>query len=169
MIPITTSQSVLQVLFIFLQFFLFSFGTLSLSAPFIFSSMCRQTERMKEFWLNLKKHPVHFKIKNKTTSVFLTHQLSCTVGPLPWQPVPGRSGAWARHRAWRVAGGRVQDPILMSMREGCVPPKSWELKVAKKKVLDSRPTTQRSMSILDTNTLPVSCGMHYITCCCMLT
>lgn len=52
--------------------------------------------------------------------------------------------------------GRDEDPILVSMRDGYVPPKSRELKVAKKNVLDSRPTTRRSMSTLDTNSLPVS-------------
>lgn len=52
--------------------------------------------------------------------------------------------------------GRDEDPLLVSMREGYVPPKSRELKVAKKNVLDSRPTTRRSMSTLDTNSLPVS-------------
>uniref|UniRef100_A0A3Q1HX41 Coronin n=1 Tax=Anabas testudineus TaxID=64144 RepID=A0A3Q1HX41_ANATE len=50
--------------------------------------------------------------------------------------------------------GRDEDPILVSMREGYVPPKSRELKVAKKNVLDSRPTTRRSMSTVDTNSLP---------------
>uniref|UniRef100_A0A7N8YAH7 Coronin n=1 Tax=Mastacembelus armatus TaxID=205130 RepID=A0A7N8YAH7_9TELE len=50
--------------------------------------------------------------------------------------------------------GRDEDPILVSMREGYVPPKSRELKVAKKNVLDSRPTTRRSMSTLETNSLP---------------
>lgn len=52
--------------------------------------------------------------------------------------------------------GRDEDPILVSMRQGYVPPKSRELKVVKKNVLDSRPTTRRSMSTLDTNSLPVS-------------
>lgn len=52
--------------------------------------------------------------------------------------------------------GRDEDPILVSMREGYVPPKSRELKVAKKNVLDSKPTTRRSMSTLETNSLPVS-------------
>lgn len=52
--------------------------------------------------------------------------------------------------------GRDEDPILVSMREGYVPPKSRELKVAKKNVLDSRPTTRRSMSTLETNSLPVN-------------
>uniref|UniRef100_A0A3B3V7A7 Coronin n=1 Tax=Poecilia latipinna TaxID=48699 RepID=A0A3B3V7A7_9TELE len=51
--------------------------------------------------------------------------------------------------------GRDEDPILISMRDGYVPPKSRELKVAKKNVLDSRPTTRRSMSALDTNSLPL--------------
>uniref|UniRef100_A0A671TZS0 Coronin n=1 Tax=Sparus aurata TaxID=8175 RepID=A0A671TZS0_SPAAU len=50
--------------------------------------------------------------------------------------------------------GRDEDPILVSLRDGYVPPKSRELKVAKKNVLDSRPTTRRSMSVLDTNSLP---------------
>lgn len=58
--------------------------------------------------------------------------------------------------------GRDEEPILVSMREGYVPPKSRELKVAKKNVLDSRTTTRRSMSTLETNSLPVSCGTHYI-------
>lgn len=52
--------------------------------------------------------------------------------------------------------GRDEDPILMSMRDGYVPPKSRELKVVKKNMLESRPTTRRSMSALDTNSLPVS-------------
>lgn len=52
--------------------------------------------------------------------------------------------------------GRDEDPILVSMREGYVPPKSRELKVAKKNVLESRPTTRRSMSTVDPNSLPVS-------------
>ncbi|XP_023818257.1 coronin-6 isoform X1 [Oryzias latipes] len=51
--------------------------------------------------------------------------------------------------------GRDEDPILVSMREGYVPPKSRELKVVKKNVLDSRPTTRRSMSTMDTNSLPL--------------
>ncbi|XP_037543865.1 coronin-6 [Nematolebias whitei] len=50
--------------------------------------------------------------------------------------------------------GRDEDPILMSMKDGYVPPKSRELKVVKKNMLDSRPTTRRSMSALDTNSLP---------------
>ncbi|MEQ2207054.1 hypothetical protein XENOCAPTIV_006530 [Xenoophorus captivus] len=49
--------------------------------------------------------------------------------------------------------GRDEDPILISMREGYMPAKSRELKVARKNVLD-RPTTRRSMSTLDTNSLP---------------
>ncbi|MEQ2178311.1 Coronin-6 [Goodea atripinnis] len=53
--------------------------------------------------------------------------------------------------------GRDEDPILISMREGYMPAKSRELKVARKNVLD-RPTTRRSMSTLDTNSLPVSFG-----------
>lgn len=52
--------------------------------------------------------------------------------------------------------GRDEDPILISMRDGYVPPKSREVKAARKNVLDSRPTTRRSMSALDTNSLPVS-------------
>lgn len=55
--------------------------------------------------------------------------------------------------------GRDEDPILVSMKDGYVPPKSRELKVAKKNVLDSRPTTRRSMSTCDTNSLPVG---HWI-------
>uniref|UniRef100_A0A8C5DK43 Coronin n=1 Tax=Gouania willdenowi TaxID=441366 RepID=A0A8C5DK43_GOUWI len=50
--------------------------------------------------------------------------------------------------------GRDEDPILMSLRDGYIPPKSRELKVAKKNVLDSRPSTRRSMSTLETNSLP---------------
>uniref|UniRef100_A0A3Q3BAY8 Coronin n=1 Tax=Kryptolebias marmoratus TaxID=37003 RepID=A0A3Q3BAY8_KRYMA len=42
--------------------------------------------------------------------------------------------------------GRDEDPILMSLRDGYVPPKSREVKVVRKNVLDSRPTTRRSMS-----------------------
>nr|XP_029544736.1 coronin-6 [Oncorhynchus nerka] len=45
--------------------------------------------------------------------------------------------------------GRDEDPTLQSLRDGYVPPKSRELKVAKKNVLDSRPTTRRSMSSCD--------------------
>ena len=52
--------------------------------------------------------------------------------------------------------GRDEDPILVSMRGGYVAQKNRELKVAKKNVLDSRPTTRRSMSALETNSLPVS-------------
>lgn len=52
--------------------------------------------------------------------------------------------------------GRDEGPILMSMKDGYVAPKSRELKVVKKNMLDSRPTTRRSMSALDTNSLPVS-------------
>lgn len=59
--------------------------------------------------------------------------------------------------------GRDEDPILVSMREGYVPPKSRELKVAKKNVLDSRPTTRRSMSTVDANSLPVSSTVCYAT------
>lgn len=58
--------------------------------------------------------------------------------------------------------GRDEDPILVSMRGGYVPPKSRELKVAKKNVLDSRPTTRRSMSTLETNSLPVSFKSHQL-------
>ncbi|KAA0720285.1 Coronin-1C Coronin-3 [Triplophysa tibetana] len=50
--------------------------------------------------------------------------------------------------------GRDADPLLVSMREGYVPPKSRELKVAKKNVLDSRPATRRSMSVVDGSSLP---------------
>ncbi|KAJ3588630.1 hypothetical protein NHX12_009484 [Muraenolepis orangiensis] len=49
--------------------------------------------------------------------------------------------------------GRDEDPILVSMRQGYVPPKSRELKVAKKNVLESRPSTRRSMSTCDGNSL----------------
>lgn len=55
---------------------------------------------------------------------------------------------------WMV--GRDADPILVSMRDGYVPPKSRELKVAKKNVLDTRPATRRSMSAVDGSSLPVS-------------
>lgn len=58
--------------------------------------------------------------------------------------------------------GRDEDPILVSMRDGYVPPKSRELKVAKKNVLGSRPTTRRSMSTLETNSLPVSSLIIYL-------
>lgn len=60
--------------------------------------------------------------------------------------------------------GRDEEPILVSMRDGYVPPKSRELKVAKKNVLDTRPATRRSMSTLETNSLPVSCArlMHLL-------
>uniref|UniRef100_A0A8C1NFU2 Coronin n=1 Tax=Cyprinus carpio TaxID=7962 RepID=A0A8C1NFU2_CYPCA len=50
--------------------------------------------------------------------------------------------------------GRDADPILVSMRDGYVPPKSRELKVAKKNVLDTRPATRRSMSAVDGSSLP---------------
>ncbi|KAM7374446.1 hypothetical protein PAMP_007102 [Pampus punctatissimus] len=50
--------------------------------------------------------------------------------------------------------GRDEDPILVSMKDGYMPPKSRELKVTKKNVLDSRPTTRRSMSTVDTSSLP---------------
>uniref|UniRef100_A0A673BJA0 Coronin n=1 Tax=Sphaeramia orbicularis TaxID=375764 RepID=A0A673BJA0_9TELE len=59
--------------------------------------------------------------------------------------------------------GRDEDPILISMKEGYMPPKSRELKVAKKNVLESRPTTRRSMSTCDTNSLPVSCVYFYLS------
>lgn len=52
--------------------------------------------------------------------------------------------------------GRDADPILVSMRDGYVPPKTRELKVAKKNVLDTRPATRRSMSAIDGSSLPVS-------------
>lgn len=58
--------------------------------------------------------------------------------------------------------GRDEEPILVSMKDGYVPPKSRELKVAKKNVLDSRPAPRRSMSTLETNSLPVSCGPAHI-------
>ncbi|XP_053703545.1 coronin-6 isoform X2 [Synchiropus splendidus] len=58
--------------------------------------------------------------------------------------------------------GRDEEPILVSMREGYVPPKSRELKVARKNMLDSRPTTRRSISTCDSNTLPVS-QVHFLT------
>ncbi|KAG7265717.1 hypothetical protein CRUP_024653 [Coryphaenoides rupestris] len=50
--------------------------------------------------------------------------------------------------------GRDDDPILVSMRQGYTPPKSRELKVAKKNILDSRPSTRRSMSTCDAKSLP---------------
>ncbi|KAI4814309.1 hypothetical protein KUCAC02_003509 [Chaenocephalus aceratus] len=50
--------------------------------------------------------------------------------------------------------GRDEDPILVSLRGGYVAHKSREFKVSKKNVLDSRPTTRRSVSTLDTNNLP---------------
>lgn len=53
--------------------------------------------------------------------------------------------------------GRNEDPILVSMRDGYVPPKSREFKAARKNVLDSRPSPRRSMSTLETSSLPVSC------------
>lgn len=52
--------------------------------------------------------------------------------------------------------GRDEDPVLISLRDGYVPPKSRELKVAKKNVLDSRPATRRSLSSVDGSSLPVS-------------
>lgn len=54
--------------------------------------------------------------------------------------------------------GRDEDPILVSMRQGYTPPKSRELKVAKKNILESRPSTRRSMSTCDAKSLPVSSG-----------
>lgn len=62
--------------------------------------------------------------------------------------------------------GRNEDPILVSLRDGYVPPKSREFKAARKNVLDSRPATRRSMSTLETSSLPVSssilcCAQHY--------
>lgn len=59
--------------------------------------------------------------------------------------------------------GRNEDPILVSMRDGYVPPKSREFKAARKNVLDSRPATRRSMSTLETSSLPVSSCIH--VCC----
>lgn len=59
--------------------------------------------------------------------------------------------------------GRDEDPILTSMRGGYVPPKSREIKVAKKNVLDSRPTARRSMSTVETNNLSVGCGTKLCT------
>ena len=59
--------------------------------------------------------------------------------------------------------GRDEDPILVSMREGYIPPKSRELKVVKKNVLDSRPTTRRSMSTVDTNSLPVGLTSFFLS------
>lgn len=56
--------------------------------------------------------------------------------------------------------GRNEDPILVSMRDGYVPPKSREFKAARKNVLDSRPATRRSMSTLETSSLPVSSRSH---------
>ncbi|XP_064207492.1 coronin-6 isoform X2 [Anguilla rostrata] len=50
--------------------------------------------------------------------------------------------------------GRDEDPILVSLRGGYIPPKSRELKVAKKNVLDSRPAAKRSMSACDGSNLP---------------
>uniref|UniRef100_A0A3B1K304 Coronin n=1 Tax=Astyanax mexicanus TaxID=7994 RepID=A0A3B1K304_ASTMX len=52
--------------------------------------------------------------------------------------------------------GRDDDPILISMRDGYVPPKSRELKVSKKNVLDSKPAPRRSLSAVDGSSLPVS-------------
>lgn len=52
--------------------------------------------------------------------------------------------------------GKDEDPILVSMRDGYVPPKSRELKVCKKNVLDSRPTPRRSMSTIEGANLPVT-------------
>ena len=48
------------------------------------------------------------------------------------------------------------------MRDGYVPPKSRELKVSKKNVLDSRPATRRSVSACDASNLPVtSLSCHF--------
>lgn len=59
--------------------------------------------------------------------------------------------------------GRNEDPILVSLRDGYVPPKNRELKAARKNVLESRPATRRSMSTLETSSLPVSRCSHM--CC----
>uniref|UniRef100_A0AAQ5ZF14 Coronin n=1 Tax=Amphiprion ocellaris TaxID=80972 RepID=A0AAQ5ZF14_AMPOC len=67
---------------------------------------------------------------------------------------PDTAGPEPAMEAEEWLDGRDEDPILVSMRDGYVPPKSRELKVAKKNVLDSRPTTRRSMSTLETNSLP---------------
>uniref|UniRef100_G3QB65 Coronin n=1 Tax=Gasterosteus aculeatus aculeatus TaxID=481459 RepID=G3QB65_GASAC len=67
---------------------------------------------------------------------------------------PDTAGAEPAMEAEEWLDGRDEDPILVSMREGYVPPKSRELKVAKKNVLDSKPTARRSMSTLDTSSLP---------------
>uniref|UniRef100_A0A8P4GBR8 Coronin n=1 Tax=Dicentrarchus labrax TaxID=13489 RepID=A0A8P4GBR8_DICLA len=67
---------------------------------------------------------------------------------------PDTAGPEPAMEAEEWLDGRDEDPILVSMRGGYMPPKSRELKVAKKNVLESRPTTRRSMSTLDTNSLP---------------
>lgn len=56
--------------------------------------------------------------------------------------------------------GRNEDPILVSLRDGYVPPKSREFKAARKNVLESRPATRRSMSTLETSSLPVGTCTH---------
>lgn len=75
---------------------------------------------------------------------------------------PDTAGPEPAMEAEEWLDGRDEDPILVSMREGYVPPKSRELKVAKKNVLESRPTTRRSMSTLDTNSLPVRSLAHLL-------
>lgn len=53
--------------------------------------------------------------------------------------------------------GCDRDPVLVSMKEGYVPPKSRELKVSRKNPLDSRAAPpRRSMSTCDAASLPVS-------------
>lgn len=56
--------------------------------------------------------------------------------------------------------GRNEDPILVSLRDGYVPPKSREFKAVRKNVLESRPATRRSMSTLETSSLPVGTCAH---------
>lgn len=63
---------------------------------------------------------------------------------------PDTAGLEAALEAEDWLGGRDEDPVLVSLRDGYIPPKSRELKVAKKNVLESRPTPRRSVSACET-------------------
>lgn len=76
---------------------------------------------------------------------------------------PNTAGPEPAMEADEWLDGRDEDPILVSLKDGYVPLKSRELKVAKKNMLDSRPTTRRSMSTCDTNSLPVITALTCVT------
>ncbi|XP_023701006.1 coronin-6-like [Paramormyrops kingsleyae] len=63
---------------------------------------------------------------------------------------PDTAGLESALEAEDWLGGRDEDPVLVSLRDGYIPPKSRELKVAKKNVLESRPAPRRSMSACET-------------------